>query len=178
MNEEKKPIIDLSEEGMSKSSNLVSNIVTQLIDQGYTGDILSNSSLGASKISVDTKNEELQDELNNNEDEIIEDIDFDKKKKKKKENQKTPEQKLEERKINSQQQIDKVNKDAKKLYSEIDSFIGSLREAANNAQDNYYLCKKLEGIRKICISFVRSTQAQMPKSPASLFVNLEDNIDG
>ena len=82
---------------------------------------------------------------------------------------------LEDRTANSQKQIDDVNDKAKKLYSDLDGFINGLRDGAANAPDNPYLCKKFEGIRRLCVGFVRSMQSQLPRSPASLFVNVEEN---
>jgi hypothetical protein len=171
------PVVDLQQTAELKTT-VVSNIVEQLVNQGYSGDLYSNPELGMHKIGAD--NQEVS--LNvYDESQMVDDINFDKKEEVE-EKKSTPaekrrsyQDKVQNRTENSQNQIDNVNQNAKLLYSNIDGFINGLRDAAEHAQDNPYLCRKLENIRKMCIGFVRSMQSQLPRSPASLFVNVEDD---
>jgi len=181
-NNKKIATVDLEETTKLKTT-MVSSIVKQLADQGYKGDIMSHADLGATRIDSDISN---NDANIYNEDQMIGDIDFDTSEPEPeevmvesgpspKEKRKNHEKKVEVRTANSKSQIDDIQGKAKFLYSDIDKFINGLREAASNAPDNPYLCRKFENIRKQCIGFVNSVQQQLPRTPASLFVNVEED---
>jgi len=185
--------IDLNAVSQFKSG-LVSGIVGQLVKQGYSGDIVRDPALDPSMPMLGRERTEkaFAGEEDINEEMMVGDIPFDTEK----ENQESNEifsnkpvsnkpvskrevaqqqrKRMEERATNSQNQIDVVNKNARKLYTNIDEYIKGLRVAAENAQDNPYLCRKLEGLRRICVSFVRTLQNQSPRAAASLFVNTEE----
>jgi len=171
-------------------SSLVSGVVQQLKDQGYSGDLLTNSSM-----RYDIPNPAMESEIESSESIemmdgrlVVDDIDFDATKKPdevrtkmsekepltKRELKQRSNQRMEEKTANSQQQIDYISKSSKKLFSDIDHFIGDLRKAANNARDNKRLCMKLERLRQLCVSFTRGVQGQIPGYAVSLFVELED----
>jgi len=175
--------VDLEETTKLKTT-MVSSIVKQLADQGYKGDIMSHADLGATRIDSENSN---NDPNIYNEEQMVGDIDFDTSEPEEveeaiietemspKEKRQKHDKKVEVRTANSQSQIDDIQGKAKALYSDIDQFINGLREAAGNAPDNPYLCRKFENIRKMCVGFVNSVQQQLPRTPASLFVNVEED---
>lgn len=179
--------VDLSSSGMK--SSVVSGVVKQLQQQGYTGDLIGGlgGSYRVANPATQEENEAQESIEEVNPDLVTDDIDFDKSKsgspiKTKKvansmsysEMKRNRDRVIENRRNVSKEQVDKVNKSAKKLYKDIDSFINDLRSAANSASDNRRLCMKLESLRKMCISFSRGVQNQLPSYATSLFVNPEE----
>lgn len=167
-----------------RKNTRVSGIVDQLIEKGYSGNLVSNAGMsyvhpnnsdpnfvsGAplGDMTEDMVVDDINFENNSNEDE-----DENKTKPKKQKNQsiQSSVSQYEDRARNSQEQIKMVAQNAKAMYGNIDSFIGILRMAAENAEDNPRLVQKLENLRRMCVSFVRSVDQQMPNYATSLFVN-------
>jgi len=172
-------------------SSLVSSVVQQLQDQGYKGrDLLSSSGMEYSiqNPAMESVSNEMGS-LSNPEDRLlVDDIDFDASSDEnhiktkinagegisRKELLQRQRRVEEERTENSRKQIEFINKSSKKLYNNIDSFIKDLRIAADKARDNQVFCMKLERLRKICLTFARGMQSQMPGRTASLFVTPEN----
>jgi len=175
----------------SVKSSIVSSVVQQLTDQGYSGDLLRKSGM---EYAIENPSRESQmskvDSQDYTEDNLlVDDIDFEASKDsdniKTKVNAGEPISRKEllqrqrkvadERTENSQKQVKMVNKSSKELYKSIDSFIVSLHSAADNSRDNRVLCMKLERLRKMCVSFTRGIQSNMPGFTASLYVTPEDS---
>ena len=164
-------------------TTLVSGIVDQLIKSGYKGDLLSSA--GMTYAHPDTPDVHVSEDRENIElvqDMIVEDIDFESKEKEIPTEEMSPAEIkkrnaaiLEERTQNSQECIKMISKNARTMYGHIDTFISSLREAAEKTSDNPRLAQKLENLRRICIGFVRNVDQQMPNYATSLFVNTEEN---
>jgi len=176
-------------------TTLVSGIVDQLIKSGYKGDLMSSAGMTYNHpdvqeayIAEDQSQNELQEDM------IVDDIDFNSSQTTEKQKTEGPKKEakkmsaaeirkrnaafFEERTKNSQDQIEMVAKNARNLYGHIDSFISSLREAADQTRDNQRLGIKLENLRRLCIGFVRTAEQQMPNYSTSLFVNAEENKNG
>jgi len=186
----KSPIkINLNSNGVK--SSIVSSVVKQLTDQGYSGNLLRNSGM---EYAIENPSREPEvnemDSLDYTEDNLlVDDIDFEASKDsnniKTKVNAGEPISRKEllqrqrktsdERIENSQKQVKLVNKSSKELYKSIDSFIVSLHGAADNSGDNKILCMKLERLRKMCVSFTRGIQSNMPGYASSLYVTPEDS---
>ena len=171
-------------------SSVVSSIIEQLHKQGYSGELLRNSPMTydisnpASEEILDSSDaiDSVEDRL------VVDEIDFDasqgtdRVRTKSAKNdpltsselRRRNQQQMEDKTANSQRQIDHISKSAKKLYSDIDRFINDLRRAANNARDNQRLGIRLESLRKMCVSFTRGLQGNMPGYATSLFVTMED----
>lgn len=161
-------------------TTLVSGIVDQLIQGGYSGDLTKN--IGMQRNTSDIQEAYIAEEMEENESEseedlIIKDINVEEQKTKPKkkvlsaaEIKKREAAFYEDRTKASQEQINIVNKNARVLYKHIDSFISSLRESAEKTQDNPQLRRKLENLRRLCVGFVRSAEQQMPHHATSLFV--------
>jgi hypothetical protein len=184
-------------------SSAVSSVVAQLQEQGYSGDLLSGSGMNYNVPNPATENANLNNgrmaEENFASEEVdsglvddsllVDDIDFDAnndsenisvkvksgERVSRKEILQKQRQIADERAENSKMQVEKVGRSAKKLYDGIDSFIDDLRIAADNARDNQVLCMRLERLRKMCLSFARGVQANIPGYAASLFVNPEED---
>jgi len=172
-------------------STLVSSVVQQLQDQGFSGDLLRKS--GMEYQIQNPVMEDISDDmesLNSTDDSLlVDDIDFDASKDSsniktkinagepisRKELLQRQRRITEEREENSQKQVEFINKSSKKLYDGIDSFINDLRFAAEKARDNQVLCMRLERLRKVCVTFARGVQAQMPGYATSLFVTPEES---
>jgi len=181
--------IDLGSKSLK--SSLVSSVVKQLTDQGYSGDLLRGSGMEYSipNPSRESDVNEMKSVDFTEDNLLVDDIDFEASKDsnniKTKVNAGEPISRKElaqrqrriadERTENSQNQVKIVNKSSKALYKSIDSFIISLHSAADNARDNKVLCMKLERLRKMCVSFTRGIQSNMPGYTSSLYVIPEDS---
>jgi hypothetical protein len=193
---EQKPSPSLNLNPQPKTT-LVSGIVDQLIKSGYKGDLMKSAGMTYSQSDMpDVRRmpDESSDDMH--EDMIVDDINFgnqsssdqdqsdqepinraSQKEMSKSESKKKNDNLLEERTKNSQDQIEKISKSSRVLYGQIDSFISSLREAAEQSKDNPRLGHKLENLRRFCVGFVRNMEQQMPNYATSLFVNLEEEND-
>ena len=188
--EVQKDHIKINLESKCLKSSIVSSVVKQLTDQGYSGDLLRRSGMEYS-IQNPSRESEMNeiDALDSVEDRLlVDDIDFEASKDSnnirtkinsgepisRKELIQRQHRIVDERTENSKKQIQLVNKSSKDLYKNIDSFIANLHVAADKARDNKVLCMKLERLRKMCISFTRGMQSNMPGYAASLYVIPED----
>ena len=70
----------------------------------------------------------------------------------------------------SKTQIELVNKETKRLASEVNDFIKKLRTAAQQTADNPRLMSRLETLRRMSVNFIRALESNLPSYATAMFV--------